>query len=323
MRLQFHRTIFVICAIAFLAIRVAAVDTNSSAGTTNDLTAATLLQIQEELHTTQLTIQQNQQAAADASRNNAELLAAQMQSLAQAVNEQRNSDAETTHKTLQSALLVMGVFGLVCLAVMLVMVYLQSRAFTQLTQISSQQQAVLANANAIHQLAVPGRVAVENSSAKLLDVVGQLKERINKLEGGTEPAPVRGTENGSESGKEGNGHQGPKISNGSNGKTHADLLAEGQRYLDENVPQKALELFDRFLAAYPDHADALLRKADALQKIGRNEEALAYYNRVIAKDSTLAVAHLQKGGLLNRLRRYDEALNCYEQALQAQERRRR
>jgi len=44
---------------------------------------------------------------------------------------------------------------------------------------------------------------------------------------------------------------------------------------------------------------------------------------VIAADSTLAVAHLQKGGLLNRLRRYDEALNCYEQALQAQEKKRR
>ncbi|MGC9940794.1 MAG: tetratricopeptide repeat protein [Verrucomicrobiota bacterium] len=310
------------CAIAFLAIRVPAADTNSSSGPTNDLTAASLLQIQEELHTTQLAVQQSQQAASDAASNNAEFLAAQMQTLAQAIAAEHESDVESAHKTLQSIMLVMGVFGLVCLGVMLAMVFLQSRAFTQLNHISSQQQAALSSANAVHQFATPGRAVVENSNAGLLDVVGQLKDRLNKLEKGTQPVLANGPGNGAEGGKEkeGNGH---KLSNGSNGQGNGDILAEGQKYIDENAPQKALELFDRFLSGHPDHAEALLKKADALQKIGRNDEALAFYNRVIAKDSTLAVAHLQKGGLLNRLRRYDEALNCYEQALQAQERKRR
>jgi tetratricopeptide (TPR) repeat protein len=328
MRLNFYRKILMFCALAFLAIRVQAVDTNSATSQTNDQVTANLLQIQEDLHTAQLAIQQNQQAAADAARNNAELLATQLQSLTQAVTAQRDSDVESNHKTLQWTLIVMGVFGLVCLVVMLVMVYLQSRAFTQLTYISSQQQAVLSSADVVHQFAAPGRAVVENSNTRLLDVVGQLKDRLNKLENGADHGLENGSANKAENGAEngaGNGVEsnGFLLSNGSNSKAEADILAEGQRFLDENTPQKALELFDRFLTGHPEHAEALLKKADALQKIGRNDEALAYYNRVIAKDSTLAVAHLQKGGLLNRLRRYDEALNCYEQALQAQERKRR
>ncbi len=329
MRLNFHQKFWVFCAIVFLTIRVSAADTNASASLTNDQAAASLLQIQEELHTTQLAIQQNQLAASDAAKVNAELLAAQMQALAQAVTAQRDSDVQSTHKTLETTLLVIGIFGLLCLGVMLVMVYLQSRAFTQLAQISSQQQLALSGAGAVHQFAAPGRAAVENSNARLLDAVGQLKERINKLENGTELGLEQSFKNNLPNGAESNGHllpngaNGTNGANGANGKAKSDLLAEGQKYLDENTPQKALELFDRFLAGQPDHAEGLLKKADALQKIGRNDEALAYYNRVIAKDSTLAVAHLQKGGLLNRLRRYDEALNCYEQALQAQERKRR
>ena len=73
------------------------------------------------------------------------------------------------------------------------------------------------------------------------------------------------------------------------------------------------------MAAHPERAEALVKRAAALEKLGREEEALACYNRAIAADGTLVIAHLHKGGLLNRLRRYDEALNCYEQALLAQD----
>jgi tetratricopeptide (TPR) repeat protein len=80
-----------------------------------------------------------------------------------------------------------------------------------------------------------------------------------------------------------------------------------------------LELLEKFLASHPSHAETLVKKAVALEKLGRAEEALASCDRAIAVDGTLAMAHLQKGGLLNRLRRYDEALECFEQARQAQE----
>ncbi len=188
-----------------------------------------------------------------------------------------------------------GGFGLIGLAVMLAMVYFQWRAFTQLAQISARQNAALANADAVHQLAGPGRATVESSTAQLLAVVGRLEQRILELESGQKMLP--------------------EIANA----RPADLLAEGQKYLDANSPQKALECFEKFLSAHPDHSDATLKRAMALEKLGRDDEALSGYNRAITLDNTLVIAHLHKGGLLNRLRRYDEALNCYELALLGQE----
>jgi tetratricopeptide (TPR) repeat protein len=182
---------------------------------------------------------------------------------------------------------------------MLLMVYFQWRAFAQLAEISTRQHAALANADAVHQHAAPGRATVETSNARLLDVVGRLEQRIHELEGGQKFLPESGAEK------------------------PGDLLAEGQKFLDANAPQKALECFDKFLSAQPEHAGALVKQAAALEKIGRDEEALACCNRAIAADGSLAAAYLQKGGLLNRLHRYDEALNCFEQALLAQEKKAR
>ncbi len=156
---------------------------------------------------------------------------------------------------------------------------------------------VIAQVGAVQQLAAPGRATVEASSAQLLDVVSRLEHRIIELESGQKLLPEVVVAK----------------------PAAPDLLSEGQKFLDENAPQKALETFDKFLTTNPDRADAIVKRAAALEKLGREDEALASYNRAITADSTLVIAHLQKGGLLNRLRRYDEALNCYEQALLAQE----
>lgn len=311
MRLHFNQKFLTVCVLVFLAVSVLAENTNPVSSPTNDTATASFLQLQEQLHAAQLSIQQTQQAAAEASKNNLDQLGTRLQSLEQTVATQRNNEVAATHKTLQTTLLLAGVFGVVCLGIMLAMVYLQSRAFAQLTQISAQQQTVLNSANAVQQLAAPGRATVDVANTKLLDVVEQLNTRLNELENGPSlsPAVVNGT----------HGTNGKPKLNGS----AVNPLEEGQKYLDENAPQKALEFFDKFLAAQPHHAEALLKKADALEKLGRAAEALTYYNHSITADNSLAVAHLHKGGLLNRLRRYDEALNCYEQALQAQEKKHR
>ncbi len=265
-------------------------------------------------------------------RNSSDLMAAHLQSLEQTLISQRMNEADESHKTLEWTLLLTGLMGLAGLGMLLWMVSLQSRAFAQLTRISAQQNAVMANVSAVQEFAVPARAVVANSNARLLEAVGELKERVNELESGGKTAGqiptgngiTHGHGNGTASGTTQSTTNGIGLTNGNGaGKSKADVLAEGQKCLDEEQPRQALEIFDRYLDGHPDDPDALLKKADALQKVGRNDEALAHYNRVIAADSTLAVAHLQKGGLLNRLRRYDEALNCYEQALQAQEKRRR
>lgn len=271
-------------------------DTNAPAAVTRDEMARNYLQIQEQIHEAQLSLQQSQQSVAAAASSNAQMFATRLQALEQSVAAQRATDAEAARKTQQLTLFLAGAFGLAGLGIMLLMVYFQWRAFTQLAQIASQPHPALANVDgAVHQLAAPGRATVESSNARLLDAVGHLEKRLQELEGGQRYLPeVNGLKNG-------------------------DPLADAQKLLDNNQPQQALDALEKILSAQPNHAEAQVKKAIALEKLGRAEDALACCDRAIAANGTLAIAHLHKGGLLNRLRRYDEALDCYERALQAQE----
>jgi len=255
----------------------------NSLSATNDAVVNGYLQIQEQLHATQMAIEDVRAAAADDAKRNADAIAARLESLEQSVAAQRNTDAEAARRTQQLTLLMAGVFGLAGLGIMALMFYFQWRAFSQIAEISAQQQVALANAGAVHQLAAPGRAAVETSNARLLDVVGQLERKIIELENGS------------------------SLLAGAADVKSAYALDEGQKLLDAGQPQKALELFDRFLATQPDHTEALVKK-----------EALGVCDRAIGRDGTFTLAFLQKGGLLNQLGRHDEALNCFEQALLAQ-----
>jgi tetratricopeptide (TPR) repeat protein len=313
MNLHIRLKLFTAVAGVFLAARLFAAETNQWATpstVTREEVANNYLHIQEQIHESQLAIEKNQQdaidaakinqqAALDAAKSNADALAARLQSLEDTVAKQRVSDAEAAHKTQQTTLFLAGAFGLAGLGIMLLMVYFQWRAFTQLAQISSQQHNALSNGNAVHQLAAPGRATVETANAQLLSVVDRLEQRIHELESGQKLLP--------------------EIVTAAAAAKPSDLLTEGQKHLDANAPLNALECFDKYLAANPERADGLVKRAAALEKLGREDEALQCYNRAITSDHTLVIAHLHKGGLLNRMRRYDEALNCYEQALLAQE----
>lgn len=61
-------------------------------------------------------------------------------------------------------------------------------------------------------------------------------------------------------------------------------------------------------------AATLLRRASALERAHRPEEALACYEQVLALDTSLTEAYIGKGRALNQLERYREALACFEQA---------
>jgi tetratricopeptide (TPR) repeat protein len=297
MKLHFY----LLLAVAVLGFQLAsetalAEDTNGQPEVvTRDEMTRNYLQIQEQIHAAQIILQHSQQAAANATRTNTDALTARIHSLEAVIAAQRAADAESARKTQQMTLFLAGAFGLAGLGIMLLMVYFQWRAFTQLAEISAQHHAALASTAAVHQLAAPGRVTVETSNNRLLDVVGQLEKRIHELE------------------------HGPKALPETSAVKMADPLAAAQRFLEANQTTAALETLEKFLSAHPNHAGALVKKAAALDKLGRTEEALAQCDRAIAADATLAEAHLQKGGMLNRLRRYDEALNCFEQALVTKE----
>jgi tetratricopeptide (TPR) repeat protein len=295
MKLKFARMLPLILTAVMLAATSVIAQTNNVGAVTNDAVANGYLQIQEQLHATQLAIEANRQVAADDARRNAEALTARLQTLEQTVSAQRAVDAEAARKAQQFTLLVTGIFGLAGLAIMLLMVYFQWRMFAQVTQIAAQQHLTLANASAVHQLAAPGRATVETSNARLLDVVSQLEKKIQDLENGG------------------------RLLAATPGVKSTDRLADGQKLLDANQPQAALEIFEQFLVAQPDHAEALVQKAAALEKLGRLNEALACCDQALAKNRAFKPALLQKGGLLNKLNRHAEAIGCFEKALLAQE----
>lgn len=298
---HFFRHFLVIVLGAFLAanaVSAAETNTNTTVTVTRDEMAQNYLHLQEQIQSTRLAVKQSQMEMSYAARTNANALVARMQSLDKSFAAQRATDTATAHKTQQLMIFMAGAFGLAVLGIMLLMIYFQWRAFSQLAQISAHQQAVIADVGGnVRQMAAPGRAQVETSNARLLNVVGQLERRIQELEGGQAFLP---------------GSLAPKP---------VDLLTEAQKHLDANQPQLALNFLEKFLTDDPANANALIKKAIALEKLGRLDEALTFCDQAIALDGTLALAHLHKGGVLNRLRRYDEALDCYESALQAQEKR--
>ena len=98
----------------------------------------------------------------------------------------------------------------------------------------------------------------------------------------------------------------------------AALLDTGEALLDLKQPGRALVCFEEVLALDGHHAKAHVKKAAALEQLGRLDEALACYDHALALDDTLADAYVGKGAIYNRLERYREALECYEQAAHLQ-----
>jgi tetratricopeptide (TPR) repeat protein len=234
--------------------------------------------------------------------------------LEQTIATQRANDSESARKTQELTMLISGTFGLAGLSVILLMFYFQWRGFSHLAQVSAQQTAAMQNFRAlptvetVHQLAAPGRLAIEGVNGKLLETVERLEKRIVEMEQSAR-GQLTQTATGSATKKNGSG---PK-------ETVANLMADGQTLLNANQPENALKLFEQALSIEPSSAEVLVKKGGALEKLSRTDEAVACYDRAIQLNETLTIAYLQKGGLFSRLARYDEALMCYEQALLTQD----
>ncbi len=313
MKSGFSKMFTAACLAAFFAVRSLAADPGPIS-TNADATANSYLQIQAQLHDTQMALEQSREE----SRQSAAEMTARIEALEQTIVARHAADLEVAQKNQQSMFMLSGAFGLTVLAAVLFMAYLQWRSVARLVEIASRQSMVLASNGAVQQLAAPGRAAVEGSNARLFGAVDHLEKRILELEQNSRAVPAK-TEpaNGGEAKNE------PARAASSNANGHddhvANLLADGQTLLNANEPEKALQLFDEALAVNPNHAGALVRRGGALEKLERINEAIACYDQAIEADDTLTVAYLHKGGLFNRLQRYDEALKCYESALHTQE----
>ena len=282
-----------------------------------------LLQIQDQLHTMQLVIESNRTATAVEAQRDATDLSTRMEMLEQSVAAQRASELEATQKAQRLTLIVAGAFGVLGLTAMLLMAYFQWRAVTRLVELS----AFLPSANGLGNPKVspllsspevhvaPERAAIQSSNGRLFNVVERLEKRLLELEN-ISHAPL--AENVASS--NGNHHGAPALVSDRQ-ECIANLVAEGQVLLSRDEPQKALECFEQALALDPKHAETLIKKAGALEKLERLNEALECYDQAIGADNSMTIAYLHKGGLFNRMARYEEALQCYEHALHTHDKR--
>jgi tetratricopeptide (TPR) repeat protein len=285
------------------------------------------LQLQEQLHLTQLAIEQNRKEARETAAQTAEALTGRMQAIEQALSAQGTREMETMQSSNRVLLVIAGSFASVGFVAMLLMAFLQWRTVNRLAQLPAMLP---------HKELGPGdapSVSVgpaEQSSVRLLGAVEQLEKRLLQLEHTTHTSVDEGA-NGSES----NGSKSPGENGGSHGEGAAEtdprgsaeserimlLLGKGQSMLNLDDVQAAVSCFDEALALEPHHAEAWVRKGTALERLQQLDQAIECYDRAIESDQSLTIAYLHKGGLFNRLERFNEALECYEKALRTQEKR--
>jgi tetratricopeptide (TPR) repeat protein len=297
----------------------------------------TYLQLQEQLHATQLAIDQNRQEARAAAEQTALALADRLKAIEESLRTQRARELEAMQSSNRIMFVVGVTFAAIGFLAVLCMAYFQWRAVNRLAEISAALPALrglglghaLAPLQPSHTPLLSAGPA-EQSSQRLLGALDRLEKRIYQLEH-IRPADEAAGENGKTLPSNGNGGALTNANSGSSG-TGADtaaastadarinlLLGKGQTMLSLDQPEAALACFDEVLALNPKHPEALVKKGAALERLQKLKEAIECYDRAIAADSSMTIAYLHKGGLFNRLERFSEALQCYELALRTQE----
>jgi len=297
-------------------------------------TLRSYLQLQEQLHATQLALERNRQENEALAAQNAEAVAARFKAIEEALATKRITELdalkgsmETLERSMESnnrmLTTVTGAIAVIGFLVLLLTAYLQWRSVSRLAEFT----AMVQDARAF--LPPPGRVEaqllgageVAQAGGRLSSALSQLEKRILELEHTTQAPVAAKAVTASTGPAEIHLPNGASGENGQPGQTdhNSVLLAKGQSLLNMDKAAEALECFDQILRAESHHAEALVKKGIALEELRQMDEALQCYDRAIAANGDLTIAYLQKGGLFNRLERYEEALQCYEQALHAQE----
>jgi tetratricopeptide (TPR) repeat protein len=297
----------------------------------------TYLQLQEQLHATQLAIDQNRQETRAAAEQTAVALADRLKAIEESLRAQRARELEAMQSSNRIMFVVGVTFAAIGFLVVLCMAYFQWRAVNRLAEISAALPA-LRGLGVGHALAALGQGdasllsagPAEQSSQRLLGALDRLEKRIYQLEH-IRPADEPTGGNGKSLSPNGNGGSLANPNSGSSG-TSADmsapstldarinlLIGKGQTMFSLDQAEAALACFDEVLALNPKHPEALVKKGAALERLQKLNEAIECYDRAIAADSSMTIAYLHKGGLFNRLERFSEALQCYELALRTQE----
>jgi tetratricopeptide (TPR) repeat protein len=286
------------------------------------------LQLQEQLHSTQLAIEQNRREAKEVAEQNAEILANRLHAVEAALAAQRARELDAMQSSNRVLLIVAGTFATFGFLVMLVIAYFQWRTVHGLAQVAP----VLPEARALPASEVPllSIGPAEPPNNKLLGALERLEKRIHELEltpheslheGASSPINVSGAPAVVEvTQSNGDSSNGEETLASSRSVRVQMLLGKGLSMLNLDKPAEALNCFDEVLKSDPKNSEALVRRGLALERLQLLNEAIESYDRAIALNDSMTIAYLHKGGLFNRMERFDEALACYEQALRTQER---
>ena len=290
------------------------------------------LEIQDQLHETQVAIEKIRQEAKDAEARNAEMLkllenAMASQQTDEAKDIQRSNDAIQRSNT--SVLIAAGALGAFAVLVLCLAAFLLWHMVNRINAIA----ASLPTGHGFEGAHAPAALGMgegqmlpsqvmERSTAQFMGVIERLERRIHEMEASahsghslTEGVPANGEA------APGNGeHAGNGASPAAEtARSITVLLGKGQTLLKLDQAEAALACFDEILGLDAGNTEALVKKGAALERLQRLNEAIECYDRAIAADGSMTMAYLHKGGVFNRMERYSEALECYEQALKTQD----
>jgi tetratricopeptide (TPR) repeat protein len=360
----------VLCLCATVPTAFAATDTNSTPvakgqATDNDAAWAqhvvqSYQQLQEQQQSMMREIERQRQDAATnaraveearedaeaAAKRNTEELEARLNRIEQSVTAEREREIEAMQSSHRFTLIMVSVFAGAGFFGMLFFAVFLLRSMNRRTETMIAQFTGHALGPGFAPVALgPGDThlvplnRVEQSTARFLNTIERLEQRISGLEGASEPThgieetaakkPVELPSDIAEARAE---PPEPKAATETDSAmTHAKtekaerdarialLLGKGQAHLNLQQADTALTCFDEVIGLDPTNAEAFVKKGMALERLGALDEAIDCYDRAIALDNSMTMAYLSKGGVFNRLERYGEALQCYEQALRAQQ----
>ena len=327
------------CALLCVAVLIAcpfgsraANSAPEAAKETNSLEMRTYLQLQEQLHATQLAIERNRKEADYAAAQATEALAGRLQAIEQSLLTQRARELEAMQSSNKVMLLVAGAFAAMGFMAMLLMAYFQWRTVNRLAEISAalpRPDRTLGAGRPIAALG-PGDTQLiqvgqaEQSNLRMADALERLEKRIHELEHTAHP-PLPDASSHIVNADSAEPHSEPGNGSPANGAASTEagrirmLLGKGQSLLNLDQAEEAMACFDEALKLDNRNTEALVKKGSALERLRKLDEAIDCYDRAIAADDSMTIAYLYKGGLFNRMERFNEALECYEQALRTQE----
>ena len=290
------------------------------------------LQLQEQMHSALLAIDEARQAAEAAANKNTEALTERLKTIEQAIAKQQEHEMESIQSLNRLVLIAVGVFAGIGLIGLFCTGWLQLRAMNRLAEVAAFHPPVPVLGYAPAAGALPagdarsaGGGAAPATQAGLRGVIERLDERVCELEDAAHVRIETGTaarkngDSGDESAKTVEAVPDAAAEPAAEADSFSLLLGKGQALMHLGQTDKALACFDEALALDPGNAEALVKRGGALERLDRLEEAVACYDRAIEVNDSMTLAYLQKGGVCNRLERFDEALKCYEQALRVQE----